>query len=290
MQSDAELVAAYRNGSDIAFEELLRRYRGMVHKIAGQYFAVGWEHKDLALEAEVGIWQAALTWNGKIPFKSWVALVSRRKVLTLVTLSRRVKHRALTYSSQLIFYDEEDVGEVLPDVADSIVNMDRINGLLNQAQLSPLEREVLVGVAVGGGYQEIALELGLNKKQVDNLLQKARRKVRVVRDCAQEMEQTEWSCQASEAGMAESQVWKKVYDYLVGFPIGAEITWRSFEVDMGITKEVSRSSIKRAKEEMLQTHGKTLSQPEPWGYYIVPEQLSLNRLTEAEIRSLKATG
>jgi len=55
--TDAELIDAFRAGNEAAFEELLFRYRGMVRKVAGRFFAIGWSYDDLILEAEVGVWE-----------------------------------------------------------------------------------------------------------------------------------------------------------------------------------------------------------------------------------------
>lgn len=191
-REDADLVLAFRLGDEEAFEELLRRYRNLCRRLATEYYAVGYSFEDLVLEAEVGVWEAARDFDlgGASQFRAWANFVARRKVLTLVVTSNRKKARPLRGTFELysrtIFAEVEAgrLGGTLEDPAETVMARETTRECIEEVRdklrgLTDLERSALLGVVDGRSYEEIAEDFGVNKKRVDNALQRARRKVRV---------------------------------------------------------------------------------------------------------------
>lgn len=186
--TDAELINAFRAGDEAAFEELLFRYRGMTRKVAGQFFATGWAYSDLLLEAEIGVWEAAIAWSGEGLFSSWANLVAVRKVISLIKCSTRQKalplRNHIDMDSSAIFSAIEagSIGGIADDPLDVLIEKeDHLESALRLSKLmdcmTSLESAILRERLAGKSYREIALKMSTTVRGVDNALQRARKKL-----------------------------------------------------------------------------------------------------------------
>jgi len=71
VESDESLVERAKQGSDEAFEDLVRRYMHKAHAIARQYVKNSEDARDLAQDTFVKIYQSLHTFNPKYRFYSW---------------------------------------------------------------------------------------------------------------------------------------------------------------------------------------------------------------------------
>jgi RNA polymerase sigma factor (sigma-70 family) len=175
LESDADLALRVRLGGpqgDEAYEELLHRHEAAVRAATKGLFAVGWDYQDLLLEAKVGLWEAALSWSGRDSFAPYVHMVARRKVITLVVASTRGK------ASPMRSFAELDLlpGSEVPIWDGGVAR--QVEPLLCGADLTERERATLIRCLEGFPYDEIAAELGIKRKDVDNARQRAVKKVR----------------------------------------------------------------------------------------------------------------
>lgn len=186
--TDAELIDAFRAGNEAAFEELLFRYRGMVRKVAGRFFAIGWSYDDLILEAEVGVWEAAKSWSGVGTFGCWARFIAIRKVITLVKFSTTHKCTPLRqhidiHSSTISYWiDSGRIGEIAEDPLDILIDEEHhLESAMRLADLmsdmTELESSILLERLSGKSYEKIALNIGTTRRGVDNALQRARKKL-----------------------------------------------------------------------------------------------------------------
>lgn len=171
--TDAELCEQVKAGGDTAdqaYSELLRRHRPQLMKATVGYFAPGEEHEDLMQAARLGLWEAALTWDQRMPFYAWVGFVARRKVITLVKFATRDKHRALRGYDELAIAAHDHEYRPSHDTPFEPI----VAEFAEPAGLTDLEAHCLAGWLDGLSYDEI----GTHRKQTDNALQRARRKTR----------------------------------------------------------------------------------------------------------------
>jgi RNA polymerase sporulation-specific sigma factor len=189
---DSILVRMAQAGDEIAYSELISRYRGFVRVKSRGYFLVGAEHEDVVQEAMIGLFKAIrdYDWERQASFKSFADLCITRQLITAIKASRRQKHVPLNGYLSLSQpcsredgYDR-DFEEILAstnslDPADIVVSAWQVTemrkGFLDD--LSPLETDVLRLYAAGRSYQEIAEGLHKHVKSVDNALQRVKRKM-----------------------------------------------------------------------------------------------------------------
>ena len=158
---------------------LWQRNRGLARSIADGYFWAGAERQDILQEAEIGLWIAARNWDpdGTANFKTFAALVIRRRLNTLLKSALRERQRPLNEAMRgAVNEDGEEIPlvELLPfphDTERVVVGRDtlaRVTAALDQ--LSPLEREAVARAANGERY--------VGEKSIDNALARARVKLR----------------------------------------------------------------------------------------------------------------
>lgn len=189
--ADEEVVARARSGSLRATEHLLRKYRHLVEGKARSYFLLGADHDDVVQEGMIGLFKAIRDFSdGNLAaFRSFAELCITRQIITAVKAATRQKHSLLnTYVSTEVplveFDDEPPLREVLMEARPSDPQelylcrefRNEVDGCIRQV-LSPLEAASLRRYIEGKSYGDIARELGCGVKQVDNALQRAKKKM-----------------------------------------------------------------------------------------------------------------
>src|SRR5687768_13684955 len=99
---DLQLVIKARNGSQIALDELLRRYHGFVRLKASSYFLAGGDADDLVQEGMIGLYKAIRDFRSdkETSFRSFAELCVTRQIITAIKSATRFKHAPLnTYVS-----------------------------------------------------------------------------------------------------------------------------------------------------------------------------------------------
>ena len=122
-------------------------------------------------------------------FKAFAEICVTRQIITAIKTATRQKHIPLnTYVSlnKPIYEDESD--RTLLDILSSIKVSDPEELVIGQEQkkliedeiervLSDLEKEVFQSYLDGKSYQEIACDLDVQAKSIDNALQRVKRKL-----------------------------------------------------------------------------------------------------------------
>jgi len=189
--ADEELIAQSRRGCGRASEHLLRRYRGLVEGKARAYFLMGADHEDVVQEGMIGLFKAIRDFSSEhlCAFRSFAELCITRQIITAVKTATRQKHSALNHylSMDTALVDEEGDRTLedilrLPPCEDP---QEAVSGREVEYQirlqighdLSPLEAQALLRYVDGESYQDIARALGREVKQIDNALQRAKKKL-----------------------------------------------------------------------------------------------------------------
>lgn len=189
--TEHEVILLAKQGSGDATEYLLRKYQGLVEAKAKCYFLLGADREDVIQEGMIGLFKAIRDFSTHRfgGFRKFAALCVTRQIISAVKCASRQKHAALNgYVSVDALPTEGDEEGALQEVlaADGDSSPDelvmgrelqrRIQAEMTRS-LSDLEREVLRQYLRGQSYRDIAQALGTNVKQVDNALQRAKKKL-----------------------------------------------------------------------------------------------------------------
>ena len=193
---DTELVRRARDGDLAAEEELLRRYKELARTKANMYYMVGADEDDVLQEGMIGLLKAVRQFDPEkeASFRTYAGVCVTNQIISAIRSAQRNKHKALNTSVSLdsSIGQEQTVaaGEQLrledtltASPADSpeqmLVMQDIIECILHNDDkvFSKYELQVLTYRMRGKSAEQIADELGKEKKSVNNCLQRVRQKV-----------------------------------------------------------------------------------------------------------------
>jgi len=188
---DEELVVRAKRGRLSAIDELFRRYRGLVESKARMYYLAGADHEDVIQEGMIGLFKAVRDFSTRRAraFRSFADLCVTRQIITAVKAASRQKHTALnryvsTDAPAALCDPDQCLIDILaeyrePDPEEVIAHRqlyEEVRGRVDR-ELSQLEGRALRLYLQGRSYSEIAGSLRCNVKQIDNALQRAKRKI-----------------------------------------------------------------------------------------------------------------
>jgi len=191
VMEDEDVVIFARAGSRSAAEHLLTKYRALVEGKARTYYLVGAEHDDVVQEGMIGLYKAIRDFSTErlSAFRSFAELCVTRQMITAIKTATRRKHRLF---NQCLSLDSPVLGEGEQlDLHESLVDAGALNpeqavlarsfcqqvlGRVHEV-LSDLEAQVLARYLQGMTYRGISEDLRCGTKQVDNALQRAKRKL-----------------------------------------------------------------------------------------------------------------
>lgn len=175
---DGSLCALVCKGEDLAFEEITRRYKGLISAISKEYSYPGFDSGDFMQLGLMGLYSACKTYKAGdgASFKNFAATCIRRRYISLVrSLSSRkvIPAEAIVPIESTEQYSIEANPEALLEDRES----DESFFELIKGRLSYMELCALKGYVSGKSYSEIAATTGLDIKAVDNALQRVRKKL-----------------------------------------------------------------------------------------------------------------
>jgi RNA polymerase sporulation-specific sigma factor len=190
---DLQLVLRARNGDGQAMDVLIRRYTGFVRLKASSYFLVGGDSEDLVQEGLIGLYKAVRDFRSdkETSFRSFAELCITRQIITAIKTATRFKHTPLnTYVSfsQTPAGQESEgdctLGDALPgpmvdEPSICVISTEELQSLVFclGTGLSKLESDALRLYLEGSSYEQMAEELGVDTKTIDNALQRVKRKI-----------------------------------------------------------------------------------------------------------------
>jgi len=190
---DLQLVIRARNGDSRSMDTLIRRYTGFVRLKASSYFLAGGDSEDLIQEGLIGLYKAVRDFRSdkETSFRSFAELCITRQIITAIKTATRFKHAPLnTYVSfsQTPAGQESEgdctLGDALPGpVVDEpsicVISTEELQSLVFclGTGLSKLEADALRLYLEGSSYEEMAVDLAVDTKTIDNALQRVKRKI-----------------------------------------------------------------------------------------------------------------
>lgn len=163
-----------RPPSPLEVEGLVRRYRPLARSVSRLYFAAGYDSDDLEQEALVALLLAARRFDAScgITFAGFARTLIQRRLVDVVKYSRRVRRLRPGIVGE---WDDDRVASPAPGPQELVEQRETFAALAAAVRaLTDLEREALGSVVAGVPYKRT----GLVAKQVDNAVQRARRKLK----------------------------------------------------------------------------------------------------------------
>lgn len=188
---DEDIVEFARDGSTVALEHLINKYKNFVRAKARSYFLIGADREDIIQEGMIGLYKAIRDFRSDklSSFRAFAELCITRQIITAIKTATRQKHIPLNsyVSLNKPIYDEDsdrtllDVisGSKVTDPEELIISREEFGDIEDKMGeiLSDLEWKVLMAYLDGKSYQEIATELNRHVKSIDNALQRVKRKL-----------------------------------------------------------------------------------------------------------------
>ena len=182
---DEVLLRRIAAGDDMALEELFQKYSTVVKICARPYFLAGGDGEDLIQEGMFGLLSAVRTYNPEkdVRFRTYAEHCIRRRLYSAIRSASSFKHSPLNNHIPLEFpaLDENNTQGTyfLRDPEELLIARERVGELRHRLinRLSSLERKVLVLYLEGMKYEDMAAELHITSKSVDNAVQRIRRKL-----------------------------------------------------------------------------------------------------------------
>ncbi len=196
MSKDTEqflrLVNSAKGGDDRAFDKILSELEPELKKISKRYFISGSDPQDVLQEGRIGVWKAVMDFDDSkdMSFKNFALnLCVKRHVITAVAAANRKKfdlHNNAASLDTAVWTGEDDSEQSLSDfIADTEVPL--IDRLIQNEEyeeisskvmkrLTPLERAIFQEYSKEESYKDIADEIKVKPKAVDNALMRIRKK------------------------------------------------------------------------------------------------------------------
>lgn len=177
---DSLLAQEVRNGSEAAFEEMTVRYRGLISLIADRYSAAGFDHADFMQEGLLALLSACKSYDNRdnrASFRNFAGVCISNRFLSVI---RSANTKSAIPFDRLVPIENLEISDSNKSNPETLIieqESSRDLARLIKDKLSPLEMRVLKLYLGGNPYQEIAKQLNVSSKSVDNALQRIRHKL-----------------------------------------------------------------------------------------------------------------
>ncbi len=173
--SDEQLAVLAREKNEEAFAMLVTRFSGMLKALSSQYCRGLFDCDDLAQEGLLGLLSAAQTYQASenVTFRTYAYACARNRMVSALRRRKGVELTPLDEEDELSWGNENEDPQIL------LVRRDEVLQLQRRLQniLTKLEYHVLMAQLCGYSYREIAKQLNVTEKSVDNALFRLRRKL-----------------------------------------------------------------------------------------------------------------
>ncbi len=170
--SENQLIIAVRAGDAQAFDQLFRRYGNRLYFFSLGYLKSKTEAEEVVQEVFLKIWNNRKSLNPDLSFKAYIFKIAFRHIQELFQkISREQAYRHEILDSSVDFNNE----------LDDRMNYQSLLNLVDRVidELPPRQREILVRRRkLGFSVKEIAEELGIAPKTVENHLTEALRTIK----------------------------------------------------------------------------------------------------------------
>lgn len=190
------LIIKAKNQDENAIDELFSLFKSKVNAIAREYFLIGADSDDLIQEGMIGLYKAINIYNPEKNhnFSAFASLCIHRQLQNAVKNANRKKNSPLNSYVPIKYYDgsssseEENIMKLVivddtSDIEQNIVEKETNAILLSKVKdvLNDLQFTVLKKFINGESYSDIAESVNITTKNVDNLLQAIKKKLKTLK-------------------------------------------------------------------------------------------------------------
>ena len=196
MESIDELIIKAKNNDENAMEQLLQRFKSKVTAISREYFLVGADFDDLIQEGMIGLYKAINVYdpNKNHNFSAFASICIHRQLQNAVKNANRKKNSPLnsylpieyyggvktdaddSFSKLIIVDDNSDFEKQFIDNEMNAIMISKVKNILTVVQFKLLKMFLN-----GESYINMAKALNISTKQVDNMLQSIKKKLRTIK-------------------------------------------------------------------------------------------------------------
>jgi RNA polymerase sporulation-specific sigma factor len=182
-EDDSELVLMARKGENEALHTLLTRYEPFIRACSEFDGNIGVEADDLMQEGRLGLVSAMQCFrqDGGASFRTYACLCIKRHIYSAKRHARRDKNFPM--NSYVSFDDDVAKNEIAnfasANPEDIVISMERVAAVKDAlaGMFNPFEHRLFSLYLSGFSYNDMAKNLHVSKKQVDNSLQHIKRKL-----------------------------------------------------------------------------------------------------------------
>lgn len=194
--NDSELLSMISESSEEAKDILFDKYRYIIDIEVKKYLnmanMLGYDYNDLYQDALVGFADALRSYkedkNSALP--SFITLCVDRKLQVAIIKAGRIKNKLINDSLSLEHVYSQFTAPLMDMLSDNFEN-DPLNNILKEENLkeltdkikeslSDMEYQVYSLMISGLKYNEIAILLDKDPKQIDNTMQRIKNKIRKI--------------------------------------------------------------------------------------------------------------
>jgi RNA polymerase sigma factor (sigma-70 family) len=178
--SDAHLIAAVRRGSDLAFEQLYRRYSASVGRFVAARVRDSGRAEDLLQEIFLSALRRIRATDGTIVFRPWIFEIAKNAAIDHYRRTSRTEEVSIHADDVLRPADQlRLMGAPHARPENAVLHKEQFDQLRGAfAELSTNHHRVLVLRELEGlSYREIAKEMDMTRPAVESALFRARRRL-----------------------------------------------------------------------------------------------------------------
>jgi len=190
------LILKAKQQDEQAIDELFKLFKSKVNAISREYFLIGADSDDLIQEGMIGLYKAISIYNPEKNhnFSAFASLCIHRQLQNAVKNANRKKNSPLNSYVPIKYFDgtseseEENIMRLVivddtSDIEQNIVDKEQNTILLSKVKnvLNDLQFTVLKKFINGDSYSDIAESVDLTTKNVDNMLQAIKKKLKTLK-------------------------------------------------------------------------------------------------------------
>ncbi len=193
MNDELKLIELAKSGNLEATEQLFANYKTFIRLLARKFYLVGGDTDDLVQEGMMAFYKALNTYDAtkNNNFRSYLKLVVNRHLVNIVKSANSYKYSPLNESFNLNDQGEVELGDnSVPIVAEGVdpetnilseENIKLIHEKINSL-LSDYEKQIFDLYMLGYNYVDIANQLQVSSKSVDNALNRIKNKLQFLKE------------------------------------------------------------------------------------------------------------
>ena len=194
--TEFELIKNAQSGNNEAIETLLNNHKQLVNFVTRKYFLVGGDNDDLLQEGMIALYKAINSFDltKGIEFSTYAKTVIEHTIINAIKSDASNKNTmlnnsyGLTNQGQINFNDDFEFGYTVASNSLSpetkVISTEQTKDTVKQIKncLSDYELKILKFYLKGYSYTQIATEIGVSSKSVDNALNRIKTKLNFLKE------------------------------------------------------------------------------------------------------------